>query len=122
MDRFALRLSLGYVPAEQEIAILTAQAMQHPLERLESCATVQDVLALRAASRRVAVSDEIKRYIVDLVRATRAASQVQLGAGPRASLALVAIARHWPSPMTRPSCGPSMCAMWRSPCWRIAWC
>jgi MoxR-like ATPase len=93
MDRFALRLSLGYVPAEQEVAILTAQATQHPLDRLEACATVAEVLALRQAARRIGVSDEIKRYIVDLVRASRAAPQVQLGAGPRASLALIAIAQ-----------------------------
>jgi MoxR-like ATPase len=93
MDRFALRLSLGYVPAEQEVAILTAQAGRHPLEALAACATVQDVLALRDAARQVRVSAEIKRYIVELVRATRIAPQVQLGAGPRASLALVAVAQ-----------------------------
>jgi MoxR-like ATPase len=93
MDRFALRLSLGYVPLEAEVAILSAQAGSHPLERIGTCASLDDVLALKAAVRAVRVSDELKHYAVALVRATRAAPQVQLGAGPRASLALVHIAQ-----------------------------
>lgn len=93
MDRFALRLSLGYVPLEAEVAILSAQAGSHPLERIGSCASLADVMTLKAAVRAVRVSDELKHYAVALVRATRAALQVQLGAGPRASLALVHIAQ-----------------------------
>ncbi len=61
------------------------------LEELEACATLDDVLALQAAVRTVRISDELRRYAVDLVRATRSAPSVQLGASPRASLALVAL-------------------------------
>jgi MoxR-like ATPase len=93
MDRFALRLSLGYVPLEAEVAILSAQEGRHPLEGIGACASLEDVMALKAAVRAVRVSVELKRYAVELVRATRAAPQVQLGAGPRASLALVHIAQ-----------------------------
>jgi MoxR-like ATPase len=89
MDRFALRLSLGYVAPEAEVEILSAQESGHPLERISACVSVAEVLALKARVRAVRASTELKRYAVDLVRATRGAASVLLGAGPRASLALI---------------------------------
>ena len=89
MDRFALRLSLGYVSPEAEVGILSAQETEHPLARISACISVDDVLAIKARVKAVRVSTELKRYAVDLVRATRGAGSVLLGAGPRASLALV---------------------------------
>ncbi len=88
LDRFAMELSLGYVKAEEEVAILTAQAKKHPLEQLAPCSTLKELLTLKEAVRDIRISDELKRYIVDLVSATRSAAGVQLGASPRASLAL----------------------------------
>lgn len=93
MDRFALQLSLGYVKPEEEVAILSAQARLHPLERLAPCTSIAEVLTLRQAVQEVRVSDELKRYIVDLVAATRTATGVTLGASPRASLALTRAAQ-----------------------------
>jgi MoxR-like ATPase len=93
MDRFALQFGLGYVEPDEEVAILTAQTRHHPLDDLRPCASVGDVATLRAAARAVRVSDELRRYVVDLVRATRTAPGVQLGASPRASLALMAAAQ-----------------------------
>jgi MoxR-like ATPase len=93
MDRFAMQFTLGYVPPEEEVAILTAQEHNHPLEDLKPCATLADVLALRRAVEGIRVSDELKRYAVDLVGATRAATGVQLGASPRASIALMKTAQ-----------------------------
>jgi MoxR-like ATPase len=93
MDRFALQFGLGYVEPQEEVAILTAQERHHPLDDLRPCASVDDVATLRAAVRDVRVSDELRRYVVDLVRATRTAAGVQLGASPRASLALMAAAQ-----------------------------
>jgi MoxR-like ATPase len=93
MDRFAMQLTLGYVKPEQEVAILTAQATAHPLERLQPCARLEEMLALKRAVPGVRISAELKRYIVDLVAATRQASGVQLGASPRASLALTKAAQ-----------------------------
>jgi MoxR-like ATPase len=93
MDRFALQLSLGYVPAAAEVAILTEQAMTHPLESLAPCVGLAEVLALKRAVPQVRFSEELKRYVVDLVAATRAAEGVQLGASPRASLALMKTAQ-----------------------------
>ena len=93
MDRFALQFTLGYVAPEQEVAILSAQTDHHPLERMASCVSTADVLALKAAVKQVRISEELKRYIVDLTGATRRAAGVQLGASPRASLALMKAAQ-----------------------------
>lgn len=93
MDRFAMQFTLGYVEPAEEVAILTAQQHQHPLDGLEACATVADVLTLKRAVESVRISNELKRYVVDLVAATRHASGVQLGASPRASLSLMKAAQ-----------------------------
>jgi len=88
MDRFALQFGLGYVEPEEEVAILAAQEQRHPLDDLEAVVTLEDVIALRNGARAIRVAPEIKRYAVDLARATRTAPGVTLGASPRASLAL----------------------------------
>ena len=93
MDRFALQFGLGYVEPAEEVAILADQAERHPLDALAPCVSLDDVLALRQGVRQVRATDEVKRYAVDLVRATRTAPGVQLGASPRASLALVGAAQ-----------------------------
>ena len=93
MDRFALCLALGYVDADTEVAVLSAQDLGHPLERIGPVATREEVLALKDAARRVRVAEELKHYVVELVRRTRAAPQVLLGCGPRASIALTHTAK-----------------------------
>ena len=93
MDRFALQFQLGYVSAEQEVAVLSAQATKHPLDSVQACVNVEDVMILKQAVASVRISEELKRYIVDLVSATRTAKGVQLGASPRASLALMKAAQ-----------------------------
>jgi MoxR-like ATPase len=93
MDRFAMQLTLGYVQPSEEVAILTAQQHNHPLEELQPCATLEDILNLRHAAESIRVSDELKRYVVDLVGATRTAAGVQLGASPRASIFLMKAAQ-----------------------------
>jgi MoxR-like ATPase len=93
MDRFAMQFTLGYVQPQEEVAILTAQEHNHPLESLTSTATLEDIMLLRQAVETVRMSDELKRYVVDIVGATRTATGVQLGASPRASLALMKAAQ-----------------------------
>jgi MoxR-like ATPase len=93
MDRFAMQFGLGYVDPAEEVAILADQAERHPLDALTACVSLEEVLGLRRGVRRIRVSDEVKRYAVDLVRATRTAPGVQLGASPRASLALIGAAQ-----------------------------
>ena len=89
MDRFAMQFSLGYVSTEHEIAVLTAQQLNHPIDAVSPCVSLEEVLQLKTAARAIRVSDELKKYVVDLVSATRSAPGVQLGASPRASIALM---------------------------------
>jgi MoxR-like ATPase len=93
MDRFAMQFKLGYVTPEEEVAILTAQQHDHPLDKLQPAATLAEVIAMKRAVEDVRISDELKRYAVDLVAATRTAPSVQLGASPRASIALMKTAQ-----------------------------
>jgi MoxR-like ATPase len=93
MDRFAVQLSLGYVAPDEEVAILSAQEQRHPIDALEPCVAIEDVLTVRRRASGIRMSDELKRYVVDVVRGTRAATGIQLGASPRASLALMKAAQ-----------------------------
>lgn len=93
MDRFAMQFTLGYVQPAEEVAILSAQINNHPLDDLKPCVTLAEVLALKRAVQSVRISEELKRYAVDLASATRGASGVQLGASPRASIALMKAAQ-----------------------------
>lgn len=93
MDRFAMQFSLGYVSAEDEVEVVTAQEKRHPIHDLKACVTRENVTLLRESVKAVRISDELKRYATDLVRETRSAQGVQLGASPRASIALVKAAQ-----------------------------
>jgi MoxR-like ATPase len=93
MDRFAMQFKLGYVQPAEEVAVLSAQANNHPLDELQPCASLSDVLVVKRAAQGVRISQELKRYVVDIVAGTRSASGVQLGASPRASIALMKAAQ-----------------------------
>jgi MoxR-like ATPase len=93
MDRFALQTSLGYVPPDEEMAILTDQNKSHPINEISPCVTMEHVLALKQSLQEVRISEELKRYMVGIVGATRSAQGVQLGASPRASLSLMKTAK-----------------------------
>jgi MoxR-like ATPase len=94
MDRFSVRLTLGFVEPEAELAILEDQIDgTAPVDSIEPCMTLDELRALRASVHGVAVSTEVKRYIVDLVAATRISSLVVHGASARASLALMQVSQ-----------------------------
>ncbi|MCY4008262.1 MAG: MoxR family ATPase [Anaerolineaceae bacterium] len=88
LDRFLLRIQLGYPKPQEEIDVLTVQQYEHPIYRLEQTVTVDELRQAQEAVRQVYVADEVKRYIVDLVLATRKHADVYLGSSPRGSLAL----------------------------------
>jgi MoxR-like ATPase len=88
LDRFFLRISLGYPLLADEIRMLEGQQIQHPLETLQAVAQVDEVMEAQRKVREVRVVDELKRYILDLVTATRNHHEVYLGASPRGSLAV----------------------------------
>lgn len=89
MDRFALKLTLGYVTAEEEVSILTGMETNEPVSRITPCISRQEILELKQAINAVFVSDALKAYMVDLVRQTRSRKGVLLGAGHRASIFLM---------------------------------
>jgi len=93
MDRFMIQLSLGYVSTDQEVNILSAQNNNHPLEKIQKCVSKREALALKLHIKEVRITNEIKRYIVNIVNTTRSAKNVQLGASPRASLSLMKVAQ-----------------------------
>lgn len=88
MDRFLLKIRLGYPDASGEIEMMERQRLGHPIHTLEPEVELEDLLVAQSAVREVALTDEIKRYIVDLVEGTRSHAKVYLGASPRGSLAL----------------------------------
>jgi MoxR-like ATPase len=93
MDRFAMQCALGYVTEDEEAAILLEQRSRHPLLDLKPVVTREEMLALCRACCEVRVTDELRRYIVTLVAATRKVADVQLPASPRASIALMKVAQ-----------------------------
>jgi len=88
LDRFLLRLSLGYPSASEEINVLDRQQYKHPIELLERAISVDELLMAQTEVRKVYVDHAIKTYIVDIVSHTRKHPDVYLGASPRGSLAL----------------------------------
>ncbi|HNB42127.1 MAG TPA: MoxR family ATPase [Anaerolineales bacterium] len=88
LDRFLLRMRLGYPSAADEIRIMDDQRLQHPLEGLTPVASGDEVLQMSEAVRQVFISEVVKKYIVDLSTRTRTSQDVYLGASPRGSLFL----------------------------------
>ncbi len=88
LDRFLMRIRLGYPARDDEVAILDSQALAHPIESIEQVVDAADLSDVHRRVREVRVDDAIRRYIVDIVAATRVHPDVYLGASPRGSLGL----------------------------------
>ena len=88
LDRFALRLSIGYPSPQAERALMQQQRVQHPIETLPSISSADQIRGMQHAVREVAVADAVYDYILRLANATRAHRQLMLGLSPRGSLAL----------------------------------
>ncbi len=88
LDRFLLRVRLGYPEYTDEIRILDSQRLQHPIESLKPIANAKEVMAAADAIKSVFVSPAAKRYVTDLTRRTRQSGDIYLGASPRGTLAL----------------------------------
>jgi MoxR-like ATPase len=93
LDRFTLRIEIGYPPLPEEARMLTEQTSDPPLESLRPVATAADVRALSAAASDVFVEESVNRYVFALLRQTRADGRVYLGASPRAGIALLRVAK-----------------------------
>jgi MoxR-like ATPase len=88
LDRFLIRLSLGYPSLDEEAKMLQRLQRAHPIDELSPVVTAAEVLACQEAVREVHVDDKVRRYLLELVHATREHNDIHLGGSPRASLAL----------------------------------
>jgi MoxR-like ATPase len=93
LDRFTMRLALGYPPLADEARMLTEQTSAPPLDDLEPVAGAGDVLAAVEAAKSIYVEESLNRYVVALLRQTRADSRLYLGASPRSGIALLRVAK-----------------------------
>ena len=95
IDRFLLRITIGYPEEDEENTILERFRLKDPLPELEAVTNPEEVLQLQAARSEVKVVDPLREYIVRIARATREHSEIELGASPRATLALYQAAQAW---------------------------
>ncbi|MGC8820230.1 MAG: AAA family ATPase [Fervidobacterium sp.] len=95
LDRFMARISLGYPDKESEIEILATQKTKHPIEELKPVGKIEEFIREKANVRQVKISDEVKKYIVDIVNETRNHKSLKYGASPRASLSLMHMSMAW---------------------------
>ncbi|MGL6278981.1 MAG: AAA family ATPase, partial [Gaiella sp.] len=93
LDRFAVRMSIGYPPADEEARMLAEQVTEPPLDQLEPVAGLEELSAAIVAARGVFVDESVNRYVVELLRATREDARLTLGASPRAGIALLRLAK-----------------------------
>jgi len=93
LDRFAMRVELGYPPLAEEAKMLDEQTHEPPLEALVPVAGADDVMRLVGQARAIYVEDSLSRYVVALLRQTRADTRLYLGASPRSGIALLRVAK-----------------------------
>ncbi|MBR3965391.1 MAG: MoxR family ATPase [Clostridia bacterium] len=95
LDRFALKLKIGYPTAEEEVAILAARKGENPIDSVRPVINADELRRIRAEVTEVKMDEELYRYIVTLAAATRKHSAISLGASPRASVALMHLCRAY---------------------------
>lgn len=88
LDRFLMKVRIGYPNFMDEMKILESQRQQHPVERLQAVTDIDELKHAQQAIKDVHVADAIKRYIIEIVEATRNNKDIYLGASPRGSLGL----------------------------------
>jgi MoxR-like ATPase len=93
LDRFTMRLSLGYPPLADEAKMLTEQTSDPPLDVLEPVTTAEEAVALAEEAKAVYVEESVNRYVVALLRQTRSDGRLYLGASPRSGIALLRVAK-----------------------------
>jgi MoxR-like ATPase len=93
LDRFAMRLSLGYPPLADEARMLTQQTSEPPQDVLEPVCSADELIAVAEEAKAVYVEESVNRYVVAVLRHTRADPRLYLGASPRAGIALLRVAK-----------------------------
>ena len=95
LDRFLMRISMGYPEKEEEQAMMAQSLAGDPKARVQQVLSREEVLAMQEEVRNIPVSEAIRSYILNIVRNTRESRSLTLGASPRATLALMAAAQAW---------------------------
>ena len=95
LDRFLLKIKMGYPTAQQEIEVLRRAENRQPIQEIEAVMSVEELLNVQQHVKQVYVEDGVKSYIVDIARATRNHQNVYLGVSPRASIALMKAAQAY---------------------------
>ena len=95
LDRFSIRMSMGYPTDDEEYAIITGRRTENPINKVQRAASKEEIAQMIDACAEVSVDPEVARYIVALVRATRQSDKIALGASPRASIALMKVAQAY---------------------------
>jgi MoxR-like ATPase len=93
LDRFTMRIAIGYPPLSEEAKMLTEQTADPPLEALEPVASAADAVSLADEAKAIYVEESLNRYVVALLRTTRSDSRLYLGASPRAGIALLRVGK-----------------------------
>jgi len=93
LDRFFMKVAMGYPSVEAEIELISAQNEIHPINNLGSVANIEEILDLQKEVQKIVIKEEVKRYVVELCVATRNHELVKLGASPRGSLSLTKAAQ-----------------------------
>ncbi|MCB9435457.1 MAG: MoxR family ATPase [Anaerolineales bacterium] len=106
LDRFIVRIRLGYPTPQEEIAMLDAQQLQHPLATLRQVVSSEELLQAQRATREVYLNYDMKTYIMEVVGATRRHPDVYLGASPRGTLALFRLVQAHAAVLGRDYCVP----------------
>lgn len=106
LDRFIVRIRLGYPTPQEEIAMLDAQQLQHPLATLRQVVSSEELLQAQHAIREVYLNYDMKTYIMEIVAATRRHPDVYLGASPRGTLALFRLVQAHAAVLGRDYCVP----------------
>jgi MoxR-like ATPase len=93
LDRFTMRIAIGYPPLSEEAKMLTEQTADPPLDALEPVANAADAIALADEAKAIFVEESLNRYVVALLRSTRGDTRLYLGASPRAGIAILRVAK-----------------------------
>lgn len=95
MDRFAMKISMGYPTAEEEISILDRNEYENPINSISAVLTTEDIVSLQEQVKQVRAAENVKKYIISIVAASRGDEGIRLGISPRGSIALYKAAKAW---------------------------
>jgi MoxR-like ATPase len=95
IDRFLMKIDMGYLSVEEEIKVINEQKFEHPINIIEPVLSLEEIINLQEEVKKIEISEKILSYIVRLISSTREDKNIKLGASPRASISLMQSARAW---------------------------